>query len=261
MSLEMPLDYYGEVKTGSKYVKSKPRTWTEQEIAWVQEANKAGNSAKVIAKAIGRTDVSVMVKLKRLGKKQDTYNDANRTMKYEANERFLKLLKPKTLLDLYAANSYYKQHSEIELTDNDTDFRFNTAHHEDALKLLCKMYSDNTKFDVIDLDPYGSAYDCFDLAIKMARKGIAISFGEWGHKRWRRYDFVRPRYGITNNDDFISDAFIAELQRIARLSHKQLEVVESLQYANFCRIYFKISKLKITEQWDDNPNLPQRKET
>ena len=89
----------------------------------------------------------------------------------------------------------------------------------------------------------------------MARKGIIISFGEWGHKRWRRYDYVRPRYGITNNNEFVDQAFITELNRMARLNHKQLEVVESLQYANFCRVYFKISKLKITEQWDTAPKL------
>lgn len=250
MQLEMPLEYYGELKTGSSYTKSKPRTWTTSETQWVQQANKDGHSAKIIAEAIGRTEVSVMVKLKRLGKKQDTYNDANRAAKYEANKRFIDLLKPKTILDLYAANSYYKQHSELELTDNDSDTRFDTMHNEDALKLLCKLYANNQKFDVIDLDPYGSAYDCFDLAMKLAKKGIVISFGEWGHKRWRRYDFVRPRYGITNNDEFVESAFITELQRIARLNHKQLEVAESLQYANFCRVYFKISKLKITEQWD-----------
>jgi len=250
MTLEMPLEYYGLVKTGSVYVKSKPRTWTEAETTWVQEANKQGHSAKAIAQAIGRTEVSVMVKLKRLGKKQDTYNDAHRGIKYEANKRFIDLIKPKSLLDLYAANSYYREHPEIQLTDNDSDTRFDTMHNEDALKLLCKLYANNQKFDVIDLDPYGSAYDCFDLAIKSAKKGLVVSFGEWGHKRWRRYDFVRPRYDITNNDDFTSDAFIAELERIARLNHKQLEVTESLQYANFCRVYFKISKLKITEQWD-----------
>ena len=151
---------------------------------------------------------------------------------------------------MYAANSYYKQYSEIKVTDNDSDSRFHTMYNEDALKLLCKLYAANEKFDVIDLDPYGSAYDCFDLVMKLAKKGIAISFGEWGHKRWRRYDFVRPRYGITNNEEFIENAFIAELQRIARLNHKELEVLESLQYSNFCRIYFKINKLKITEQWD-----------
>lgn len=250
MQLEMPSEYYGEIQTGSTYTKSRPRTWTNQEIEWVQQANKDGHSAKVIAQAIGRTDVSVMVKLKRLGKKQDTYNDANRAAKYEANKRFVELLNPKTVLDLYAANSYYKFHPELDLIDNDSDTRFDTMHNEDALKLLCKLYPNNQKFDVIDLDPYGSAYDCFDLAMKLARKGIAISFGEWGHKRWRRYDFVRPRYGITNNDDFTTEAFVAEAQRIARLNHKQLEIVESLQYANFYRVYFRISKLKITEQWN-----------
>lgn len=250
MTLSMPVEFYGEVKKGSVYVKSSPRAWTENELQWVIESMEKGYSVAQIAKSIGRTDISVAVKVKRLGKKTDTYNDANRNLKYTANLNYLNLISPKSVLDVYAANSYYKQHPEIELIDNDKDSKFDTKYHLDGLRFLCAMYQDNRKFDVVDLDPYGSAYDCFDLALKIAKKGIVVSFGEWGHKRWKRYDFVRPRYGISNNEEFTTDAFIQEIQRIAQTNHKQLEVVDSLKYANFVRIYFKISKLKITEQWD-----------
>lgn len=250
MSLSMPLEFYGEVKKGSVYLKSNPRSWTDKELQWVIESMHKGFSIAQIAQSIGRTEISVAVKIKRLGKKSDTYNDANRNLKYTANLNYLQQIQPQTVLDVFAANSYYKTHPEIQLVDNDKDVKFDTAYHMDGLKLLCAMYQENKKFDVIDLDPYGSAYECFDLAIKMAKKGIIVSFGEWGHKRWKRYDFVRPRYGINNADEFTTDAFIREIQRIAQTNHKQLEVIDSLKYSNFVRIYFKINKLKITEQWD-----------
>jgi len=250
MNLIMPAEYYGETTNGSDYVKSKPRKWTTNEIDWVKKAVESGHSMKAIAQSIGRTEISVFVKMKRLGKKLDTYNDAHRTLKYDCNKIFLEVTNPKTVLDLYAANSYYKQFDYLTITDNDKDERFETMYHDDALKLLCKLYANNQKFDVIDLDPYGSAYECFDLAFKMARKGIAISFGEWGHKRWKRFDFVRPRYGITNLDNYVPEKFVEEIQRIAAINHKVVTVIESAQYSNFLRIYFKIDKIKITEQWD-----------
>ena len=102
----------------------------------------------------------------------------------------------------------------------------------------------NEKFDLIDLDPYGSAYDCFDLAVKMAKKGLVISFGEWGHKRWRRFDYVQPRYGISSYDEFTEDFFIAEVKRIAECNKKTADPVISAHSKNFLRIYFKIEPMK-----------------
>ena len=67
------------------------------------------------------------------------------------------------------------------------------------------------KFDLIDLDPFGSAYDCFDLAIKMAKKGLCITLGELGHKRWKRLDFVSSHYGIDNIDNLTLSNFPAPI--------------------------------------------------
>jgi hypothetical protein len=106
------------------------------------------------------------------------------------------------------------------------------------------------KFDIVDLDPYGSAYDQIDLALKLAKKGLVISFGEWGHKRWKRFDFVKPRYGIEQDYDFANGhKFIQEVQRIALCNKKDAVPVIQMQYSNFFRVYFVLSEKKITEQW------------
>jgi hypothetical protein len=249
MSLDMPKEFYGELKTSTEFVKSVPRAWTNNELQWCLDSLKSGFTVREISEAIGRTEISVQVKLKRMTKTDDSYNDKNRGLKYAANQFFLDTVQPKTVLDVFAGNSFYKNVEGLTVTDNDKDEKFDTAYHLDALKLLCSFYVEGKKFDVIDIDPYGSAYECFDLALKMAKKGVVVSFGEWGHKRWKRYDFVRPRYGIDGADGFVADAFISEFQRIALLNHKTATVFDVLQYGNFLRVYFVLDRFKTVEQW------------
>lgn len=248
--LRMPEEFYGELKTSTEFVKSVPRVWTDNELQWCIDALEAGHTVKEIAAAIERTEISVQVKLKRKTKAGDSYNDKNRGLKYAANQFFIDTVQPKTVLDVYAGNSFYKSVDGLSVVTNDKDDKFDTDYKLDALKLLCTLYAAGKKFDVVDIDPYGSAYECFDLALKMSRKGVVVSFGEWGHKRWKRYDFVRPRYGITNAEGFVPDAFIGEFQRIARVNHKEAVVADVLQYGNFLRVYFTLEKFKTVEQWD-----------
>jgi hypothetical protein len=253
--LKMPDDFRGDVLNGSEYVKTAPRKWTDKELQWVVQAKENGFSNAEIANATGRSEVSIFVKLKRLSKRNDTYNVKHRDMKYLANASFLELLEPKTVLDVYAGHSWWDGRVDWCIS-NDIDQEFPTHYHEDALSLLVQLWQQNEKFDVIDLDPYGSAYECFDFALRLATKGLVVSFGEWGHKRWKRFDFVGPRYGIANLEDFVAEKFIDETRRIARLHKKELTVVDALQYGNFLRVYFSIQKRKETSQWDDSIRYP-----
>ena len=252
MSLVMPPEFFGKYKTHSAYTKTVPREWTPEEIAWIQECVAAGHSLDVIAAATDRTKVSVSLKLKRLSKTSDTYNGKHRDLKYAANAMFVADMQPTSVLDVYAGNSYYLGQEIPTVVTNDKDDKFETDYHLDAFHLMCQMVVSNQRFDVVDLDPYGSAYDCLPLAMKIAKKGLVVSFGEWGHKKWKRTDFVRPRYGIDSMEAFTIDAFCAELQRLARIEKKQLTVLDSVQYGNFLRVYCALDRLVITEQWDED---------
>lgn len=247
--LKMPDDFIGKTKKISQFTKSVPREWTKNEINWMVEQLDSGSTIDQIAAALGRTKISVQTKIKRMSKNNDDYNSSNRELKYVANKFFIDSINPKTVLDVYAGNSFYSQIENIDVVTNDIDEKFQTDYSLDSLKLLCELYLQGKKFDVIDIDPYGSAYECFDLAIKMAKKGIIVSFGEWGHRRWKRVDFVRPRYGIKSVDEFVPDVFISEFQRIAICNHKTATVFDVLQYGNFLRVYFTLEKYKTTEQW------------
>jgi hypothetical protein len=243
---KIPLEYIGKKTTNGGYTKETPRKWTEKEIEWCLEMKKKGYSSKDIAKSVDRSQVSVSIKLKRISKKQKTYNRFHITEKYEYNQKFVERIQPKSILDVYAGDGSFYEGA----VSNDTNLEFNVDYHMDAQKFVCKMFLEGNKYDLIDLDPFGSAYDCFHLAIQMAKKGIVITFGEIGHKRWKRLDFVRNHYNIQTMEDFTTENIIKEIQRIGLMYKKTITPVFIGEWNRISRVYFKIETYKITEQWN-----------
>lgn len=244
----MPKEYYGEYKKSGGYVKTTPREWTKQEIEWVQSLMEQGFTTKEIAESIQRSEVSTSIKIKRLGKADRTYNEAHIADKYQTNIDFINFINPKTCIDAYAGErSFYDECCHV--ISNDKNEAFNTNYHMDALKFMCVMYAKGVKADIVDLDPFGSAYDSFDLAVKMADKGLVITLGELGHKRWKRLDFVSRYYGIDSLEDFTMENLIKHIQMIGRRNKKQLNVYAQREWQNIGRVWFEVKPLKITEQW------------
>jgi hypothetical protein len=241
--LIMPAEFYGEIIKSNGSVKTNPRVWTEPEVEWILEKKALGYKNDQIAKAIGRSEVSLQIKLARVRKVKNLYNSDTRDIKYMANKEFLQKVEPVSILDLYAGDSWYKKYPKAKLTTNDKDEKFDTDYHLDAIKLLCKLTFEGKRFDLIDLDPYGSAYECLDLAVRQTDSALIVSFGEWGQKRWLRYDYVGPRYGIWSIEEFTEDKFITTVQNKALLQGKKLTTIKSIQYTNFLRVYFTVDKL------------------
>lgn len=250
---KMPEEYKGKVSKNGGYTSSSPRVWTEKEIDWVKQLIDKGYSNKEIAESVDRTLTSVAIKVKRLGKKDGNYNADHVKEKYEINQKFFAEIKPKTTLDCYCGNSMFYA-GYIGTISNDINPDIPADYHMDAHKLLCKLFCEDCKFDLIDLDPFGSAYDCFDLAIKMAQKGIVITFGEMGHKRGKRLDYVSRYYGINSLDDFCLEKMIQHVQMIGLRNKKNLIVCYQREWRNIARVWFKIEPLKITEQWEGKIN-------
>ena len=241
-----------EMKKGG-YVKSTPKKWSEEEVEWAYNKKQEGYTYKEIGEALDRTEVSVSIKVKRYSKKNNTYNKDHVEGKYEDNESFINTLSPvKSLLDVYCGvYSYWKtKHSEINVVTNDKDKDIPADYHMDSLKLLCQEYVKGNKYDVIDLDPYGSAYESFDLAIKMAKKGLIVTYGEMGHKRWKRLDYVSKRYNINNMEDFTIDKLIEKTVIIGKRNKKTLVPIIITNNKLISRVYFKIEEYKESSQWD-----------
>lgn len=207
-----------------------------------------GYTASQIAESIGRGKTSTAIKLKRLTKKDNSYNSKHVIEKYEINRKFLDVIKPETVLDCFCGTKdFYRDFSRIS---NDKNENIPADFHEDAFKLCCRLYTEDKAFDLIDLDPFGSAYDCFDLAVKMAKKGLIITLGELGHKRWKRLDFVSTHYGIERLEDFTIDNLIAHIQLIGRRNKKNLCVFARCEWQNIGRVWFEIKPYKTVSQWE-----------
>ena len=234
------------------YCKTQPRPWTQEQTETLLLLKAQGLKIAEIAQEMHRSISSVSIKLKRLSKTADTYNAEHLADKYEANSDFFRHFPAKTILDLYAGKkSFWSTHTRAIVTTNDADHSIKADYNEKAERLIHRLYYEGQKFDLIDLDPFGSAYECFDTALKMARKGLIITFGEMGHKRFKRLDFVHRYYGIDKLQNFTTHNLIAEVQRIAARQKKKLLPVIIKEWRGISRVYFTIEKIKITEQWEN----------
>lgn len=247
----MPSEYKGEYTKNGGITKFQPRKWTEKEIEWVNMLKAKGFNTKQIAECIDRDVTQVSIKIKRLGKANKTYNDPHRAEKYSTNAKFIIDADINSVLDVFSGSkSAYETYGLKKLVTNDAEIKFSTDYNYDALTFCCMQYAGGNKYDLVDLDPFGSAYDCFDLAIKMAKKGLVITLGELGHKRFKRLDFVRRYYGIETLEDFTTDNLVKHIIKIGERNKKTLTPIYVKDWRNIARVYFKIEQLKITEQWD-----------
>ena len=140
---KMPEEYKGEYKTGCGYTETAPRKWTDKEIEFLKELKAQGYNNKDIAHSLDRSETSISIKLKRLGKTQGTYNKGHIAEKYGLNIAFLNVVKPKTILDLFCGEkSYYKP---LNVVTNDIDKDIPADYHADAFKLICRLYSEGAK--------------------------------------------------------------------------------------------------------------------
>lgn len=244
-SFYMPTEYIGENIKNGGLTKNMPRKWTNDEIEWLKMLKKKGLNSKQIAEYIYRDNLQVSIKIKRLGKDNKSYNDKHRLDKYKTNEAFISKYKINSVLDVFAGNNSFYIDKIKKVVTNDKEVTFNTNYHYDALTLCCLEYAQNNKYDLIDLDPFGSAYDCFDLAIKMANKCLIITFGEIGHKRFKRIDFVRRYYGINYLNDFTIDNLIKEVIKIGIRNKKELKPIFIKEWRNISRVYFEINTIKV----------------
>lgn len=247
----MPKEYFGKEVKQDKYHKTAPRLWTPEEKAWCLKLREEGYSMEEIAVSVQREVTSVSIQLKRLAKKNDKYNLDHRQDKYAANGEFYNHIKPKSVCDAYCGvNSVWRNIYKVKGTvTNDIDKNIEADYHLDSLKFLCQMYVNNEKFDIVDLDAFGSAANCLELAIQMAKKGLIVTLGEMGHKRFKRLDFVRRVYNINSLEDFTTDNIIAAIQAVGRKFKKNLTVFKKEDYKGISRVWFNVEPLVVTEQW------------
>ena len=221
------------------------REWTEPELEWALSLRAKGLNMEQIAECLNRSLASIFNKLKRHGKNDKKYNEPHFNKKIDLNHKFIDLIKPGSVLDVFSGETSFYLNKVSDVVANDLYFGAGNEFHYklDALEFLCTIYPSKKKFDIVDLDPFGSAYDCFDLAVKLANKGLIITFGEMGHKRFKRLDFVSRYYGIKDLKEFTIDALINHVCTIGARNKKLLVPVFVGNWRHISRVYFQIKKL------------------
>lgn len=217
----------------------KRRLWTKEEEEWLMDKVDLGYSSYDIAEKMGRKRHSVSLKIKRLKKKNGTYNERHIEDKYQKNKEFYKHLSNEyqntlTVMDCFCGTNRYWRGvvGDKYVTDNDISKTIDSDYNLDALDFM-DIFEGN-KFDIVDIDPYGSAYDYIDKAYQLSKKGLIITLGEMGHKRWKRLDFVKDKYGINSIEDFSSDNLVKYILN----KYSDLELFELADYENISRAYF-----------------------
>lgn len=219
-------------------IKSEPKIWTDAEMEKLLVLKKQGLSFCDIGKRLDRTSYSCNRKYYKLMKINDTYNSKHRRSKYQYNQMFLEKVNSETLLDAFSGGvSWWKKNTSLKVIDNDikvdgADFKL------DALDFLFKHRKE--MFDIVDLDPFGSAFECFDFALQIAQKGLIITFGEIVGRRFNRMDFVEHRYGMDYIEDFTTNKLSEYVEKRALIYRKTLTPIFKAEMTNISRIYYKI---------------------
>lgn len=222
-------------------IKSEPKKWKDDDVLKMIELKKQGHSFEEIGKIFGRTAYSCNRKYYKLMKKLDRYNDKHRGLKYKHNKQFLEKVNAESLLDAFSGGvSWWKRNTALKVVDN--DIKIDGADYKlDAFDFL---YQHRKKeFDIVDLDPFGSAYDCFDFALQIAQKGLIITFGEIVGRRFNRQDFVQYRYGINYIDDFTTNKLSEYVENRALIYRKVLKPIIKAEMTNISRVYYQIEHI------------------
>ena len=227
------------------------QNWTKEEDRLMLQMYEEKFTPFAIAERLGRSESAIKTRIVKVGQKNNTYNIDHIQEKYEINNDFFEEILPKTILDPFSGfNRYwYSNFSDRAdlIIDNDIDKKIESMLHTTALEVLKLMESLNKKFDLVDIDPYGSPSLYIDLGIKLSKKGLILTFGDL--KKMRNYpiqnkDYIRNNYGL---DLDISKTTLKDLvNHIIDLADKkyskQLKVYAICNWKTCDRVYFKVGK-------------------
>lgn len=168
------------------YTKTTPRRWTKEETTLLTKLIQNKYTTKQIARKLNRSETSIAIKRKRLNKKkgQGNYNKQHYKEKQKNNKKFIQYIQPRNVLDVYAGEN--TQYQQYKTTSNDINIECNTDYHMDGYKFMIQEYLQGHHYDFIDLDPFGSCYDCIDIAMKLIRTEPPLERGGGNLHNFRR---------------------------------------------------------------------------
>lgn len=211
------------------------------------ELREEGFSYKHLSSKYGYSEELIKSWISKYKKQLNTYNKDHLEEKYQVNSEFFEAIKPKSILDLYCgrnrfwANNYgsdCKVISNDALVDKEArpDYKMNIR----ADQLLQAYLLVDKHFDLIDIDPYGSPRDCIEAGIKLADKGLIITFGDFKNccKRFssESKNLFQEFYGINLPKGKVTIDHMAEF--VVKLSNYRFKVWGIISWKSCDRIYF-----------------------
>lgn len=211
------------------------------------EMQDEGLTILAIARRLKMTEPAVRQQIKCIKLNTGTYNSDHIFEKYQSNEYFLSLIKVETVLDLFCGeNNWWKNNTKLDVTSNDLNTKIVSADiHSNARELLKLFVKLNVKFDLIDIDPYGSPIAYFQDALKISNRGIIITLGD-NPTRMKRFpgkfkNYYRINYGLDMDASKVTDDdLIKHFIDLAKKENKTIKLELRCQWKTASRYYFSI---------------------
>lgn len=219
----------------------KQELWTVEEENWIWDLYEKGYSYGEICQSVSRNVNSISIKMKRLKKKKDLYNEKHRESKYLLNNEYLDYMgnKIETVLDVFCGHKmFYKE--RYNTLSNDINTNIDCDSHYDVDFCLDKCIENNCHFDLVDLDSFGATIQYLEKALIIANRGLIMTLGEVGHRRWKRLDFISKYYDIDKVEDITMERMIENIIRIAKERGVFLKVIRYADWGNIGRVWFEI---------------------
>ena len=215
-------------------------------IKEIIELKEEGFSYRHLSKKYGYSEELIKSWVSKYKKQNNTYNSDHIEEKYEINKDFFEAIKPDTILDLFCgrnrfwANNYgskCKVISNDNLKDRKADPDYKMTMNADQL-LQAYLVVDK-HFDLIDIDPYGSPRECIEAGVKLADKGLIITFGDFKTKKRFSSDIQNlfyETYGINLPKERITIEHLANF--VTKLSNDKFKVWGYVNWRYCDRVYF-----------------------
>ena len=216
-------------------------------IKEIIELKEEGFSYKHLSRKYDYSEELIKSWVSKQRKQTNTYNSDHLEEKYQINSEFFNVINPKSILDLYCGRNRFwasnygtkcKVISNDTLVDKDArpDYKMNIK----ADQLLQAYLMVDKHFDLIDIDPYGSPRECIEAGIKLADKGLIITFGDFKNccKRFstEEKNLFYEYYGIDLPKKKITIDHMAEY--VIKLSNYKFKVWDISSWRYCDRIYF-----------------------